>query len=150
MAFIDARITESRLRGESFETLFEGEEREDVGFEPQTMRFEQTTEVGSSFTVSVDDTAAPTRASVSLDFSIQIKKKDDGARMASYNVKIDALFRIVKSEGVADWGSIPADVMAGMLAVLYQLAVLRAEPAFLAGGFRNFKIPTPAELSGEK
>lgn len=150
MAFIDARLIESRLRGETFEVLFDVEGQEGSGFEPQSKRFEQTTEVSSSFSVSVDDTTSPSHSSISLEFSIQLKKKDDGSKMASYSSKTDAIFRIARSEGVTDWGDVPADAVAGMLAVLYQLAVLRAEASFLAGGFRGFKVPMPAELSGPK
>lgn len=148
MSFIDARLVESRLREERFDVFLEGEGREPTGFEPQTMKFDQTTEVGSAFSVSVDDPAAPAYSSVSLDFSIHLRKKDDGAKLASYSSKTDAMFRILRSDGVENWGEIPTEAVAGMLSVVYQLAAMRAEDTFLSGGFRGFATPMPAELSG--
>lgn len=150
MVFIDARIIDSRLRTENFETFLDSVRPEGASFAPQPMKVEQTTEVGSSFSVSVDDTKSPSYAAVSADFSVQLLKKDDGTKMATYTSKVDAIFRIAKSEGVTDWEDIPADSVSSMLSVVFQLAASRAESSFSAGGFKGFRIPVPNEISGGK
>lgn len=99
------------------------------------------TETNSSFTVGLDDVAAPKSIIIELDYRANLTRPEENKPLASYESKFVALFGIVEKIGFDAWEAAPANIFDPYFSVVMHLAINRAEGTFAAMGLRGITLP---------
>jgi hypothetical protein len=133
-AFVDARFVQQRMVSESITSA-----PSKSSATPQQVQVRA--DVGSTFSVALDDAEKPTGMIVEIEFRVELKLADTDKNLLSYLAKHTANYKVLGWTGFDDWATIPEGALGPYFSMSYGIAQQRAEHALLDMGLRGIALP---------
>ena len=133
-AFVDARFVQQRVVSES---ITSPPSRPSVTARQLQIR----AEVGSNFSVGLDNPEKPTEMFIEAEFRVVLKLLEEEKDFVSYLAKHTAHFKIVGWSGFDEWSTIPEGALGPYFSMTYGMVQLRAEQTLLDMGLRGVALP---------
>lgn len=140
-AFIDARLSQSRLTSEQAICA--------ALTNQAPIQVQIKTDTASSFSIGLDLPETPKVIVINIDFKASLKISDTEKNLIDYEAKHEVQFALEGWIGFVDWTNVPSEAIAPYLAIVHNIARSKAELTISEMGFKGIVLPQPENFNGE-
>lgn len=141
LAFIDARLTQSRLTSERAICA--------ALTNQEPFQTEIKTDTASNFTIGLDSLETPKVIVITIEFVASLKFHESSKNLLDYEAKHEVVFSIEGWTGFDDWTDLPSEAIAPYLAIVHNIARNKADATMIEMGFKGISLPQPEHFNGE-